>query len=476
MVPRTEPRLNPFERIQSTEGKVLLLLIGLAGLCIGVDVMMPAATSPWHAAKLAAIATYIAAGTYGTMRIVARPVRRARAHLQAIERGDYSNAVRTRRTDEFGDMLRGLESLRHSLAAAVHARDAAEHKYREIVERSVQGFYQSTEQGELLAANHALARLLGYESIEQLLAEPAGITKRLHVDAARRGLFTQQMRASGYVRGFEEALRRRDGSTVWVIESARIVNGADGQQYWEGFLDDITQRKEAEQLKSDFVSFVTHQLRTPLSGIRWMLELAKDAESARETQSFIADARLSAERLIQLVNDLLDIARLEAGRLTTEPQALSLHAVAMELVSELSPLAAAKHQTITVTGSAAPQVMADPQLMRQAALNLISNAVKYTPEGGTVHVFIEADDTSVRLHVRDTGIGISEAAQKRLFEKFFRAENAQIVDTEGTGLGLYLVRLIAERSGGTICCQSTEGAGSTFTLALPLTGSKEIAA
>jgi two-component system sensor histidine kinase SenX3 len=161
--------------------------------------------------------------------------------------------------------------------------------------------------------------------------------------------------------------------------------------------------------------------------------------------------------------------------LTTEPQPLSLQAIAADIVSELATLSAAKHQHITVTGRA-PQVLADAQLTRQAMLNLVSNAIKYTPEGGTVHLFIEADETHVNLHVRDTGIGIPEGAQHRLFEKFFRADNALVVDTEGTGLGLYLVRLIAERSGGHVSCRSTEGAGSTFTLSLPVAESGQAAA
>jgi PAS domain S-box-containing protein len=469
--------MNPFERIRSTEGKVSLLLAGLAALCVGFELLAPAErTLTWHITRVVAVLIYIGLGTYGTARIVARPVRRAKAHVEAIAHGVYTRPVRTRRTDEFGDMLRGLEQMRCALVAALDARDAADRKYREIVERSVQGFYQSTEEGQLLAANDALARLLGYESREQLLAQPVGFTRSLHADAARRHEFTQRMRTHGHVNGFEEALKRRDGSIVWVTESARIVaDPVRGGEFWEGFLDDITERKQAEQLKSDFVSFVTHQLRTPLSGIRWMLELAADAASPEETQSFVADAHASAERLIRLVNDLLDIARLEAGRLTTEPELLHLHETASALTVELKPLAVARHQTLTLTGSA-PHVFVDAQLMRQAVLNLVSNALKYTPEGGSVHLFIEHDDDTARLHVRDSGIGISEQAQARLFEKFFRADNAQTVDTEGTGLGLYLVRLIAERSGGTVTCSSREGAGSTFTLSIPLAKSNQVAA
>ncbi|HXG89939.1 MAG TPA: ATP-binding protein [Vicinamibacterales bacterium] len=464
-----ESPLNPFERIRSTEGKVSLLMGGLAALCIAFDLFEPIDPPwTWWLFEFAAVTTYIALGTLGTMRIVARPVRRAKSHIEAIGAGDYTRPVLTRRTDEFGDLLRGVEQTRQNLVAAIRARDAAEQKYRAIVERSVQGFYQSNEAGELLAANDSLARMLGYESLQQLLAEPAGIAKRLHVDQVRRSAFVRQMNLHGFVTGFEVALRRLDGRVIWVTQSARVVRDHLGRTYWEGFLDDITERKEAEQLKSDFVSFVTHQLRTPLSGIRWMLELAQGSNRDPETASYVDDAHASAQRLIGLVNDLLDVARLEAGRLTTEPQPFDLHRMAVEVVAELTTLAAARGQETTVDGAGDAVALADPQLARQAVLNLISNAIKYTPDGGRVSITTARETTHVRLSIRDTGIGISETAQRRLFEKFFRADNAQVVDTEGTGLGLYLVRLIAERSGGAVTCTSVEGAGSTFTLTLPV--------
>ena len=473
------PRINPFERIQSTEGKVFLLLVGLGAIALLFDLFEPGATLDWtwRAWQVAAMLVYIGFGTFGTMRIVARPVRRAKRHFDAIAAGDFSKPILTRRTDEFGDMLRGLEHMRQNLVAAITARDHAERKYRAIVERSVQGFYQGTEDGDLLAANSALARMLGFDSPEDLLAQPRGIAKQLHIQPARREVFVQQMRADGFVSGFETPLRRRDGGVIWVSESAlTVTDPRDGRVYWEGFLDDITARKEAEQLKSDFVSFVTHQLRTPLSGIRWMLELAQQSNPSPEVASFVDDAHESARRLIGLVNDLLDVARLESGRLTTEAQAVEVQDVTASLLQELVPLANARHQVLTQDTSAAPAVLGDPQLVRQAMLNLVSNAIKYTPAGGRISITASRDASHVRWAVQDTGIGISVAAQRHLFQKFYRADNAQMVDTEGTGLGLYLVRLIAERSGGSVSCESAEGAGSTFILRLPVADHRKVAA
>jgi two-component system phosphate regulon sensor histidine kinase PhoR len=232
---------------------------------------------------------------------------------------------------------------------------------------------------------------------------------------------------------------------------------------------DVTREREVSRLKSDFVSFVTHQLRTPLAGIKWMLELAsQSAGLPDETRSNVDDARAAAEQLIGLVNDMLDISRLESGKLSLALQRISLADVTRGVVEELGPLIQEKAHSCAVEGAeAAPAVVADPQLLRQAILNLVSNAIKYTPAGGRIEIRMERDGDSARWAVQDSGIGIPAVAQARLFEKFYRAENAVTLATEGTGLGLHLVRLIVDRFGGRIWCESEEGKGARFAFTLP---------
>jgi len=226
-------------------------------------------------------------------------------------------------------------------------------------------------------------------------------------------------------------------------------------------------------MKTDFVSFVTHQLRTPLSGIRWMLELAAQApEMAGEAGSYVEDARAAAERLIALVNDLLDISRLESGKMSVALQPTSLAKLTQGVLDDLAPVIREKGHRLSVTGDEdTAEVLADPQLLRQVILNLTSNAIKYTPAGGVISIALgrEAGPTA-RWAVTDRGIGIPEGSRARLFEKFYRADNAHTVETEGTGLGLYLVRLIIERLDGQVWCESEEGRGSTFIFTLPVSG------
>jgi Amt family ammonium transporter len=400
-------------------------------------------------------------------RRVLVPLRSLADAADRMGRGDYATPVPARFAGTIGEAGRALERLRASLAETAAAHEASQRRSREILDRSLQGFYQTTLDGRFLAANPAMAALLGYESVDALLAEPTGTTERLYVEPCQRREFVGLMDTQGFVSGFESALRRKDGRVIWVTEVARRVVDADGRTYLEGFVEDITARKETDRLKADFVSFVTHQLRTPLAGIRWMLELAEQGTLDAEVAPCVADARLSAERLITLVNDLLEVTRLESGRAVLAPEPIDLAAVTREILDKLGPAAAARHQTVTVDTSDVPPVLIDPHLLRQAVGNFVSNAIKFTPPNGSIQIRAALDGDSVHWSVRDTGIGVPPAAQTRLFEKFFRAENAQVVDTEGTGLGLYLVRLIAIRAGGAVACVSTEGEGSTFTLTLP---------
>ena len=278
---------------------------------------------------------------------------------------------------------------------------------------------------------------------------------------------------------FFEEYRISDGKGVYITISDRAVaiRDRDGKPIrLIGSANDISERKRAEQLKSDFVSFVTHQLRTPLSGVKWMLELAIDAkDNPEEMQSFIADARLSTERLIRLVNDLLDVSRLERGRQKFVPQPVDLEKLTHDAVDEINPTLLEMKQTLTMeVADNLPQPYADRQLLRQTIMNLLSNSVKYTPPEGKIDIRISADSDSVRWEVKDTGIGIPKDDQDKLFEKYYRAGNVLAVETEGTGLGLYLVRLSVEQFGGRVWCESEEGAGSTFIFTLPVVSRQEV--
>ncbi len=368
-----------------------------------------------------------------------------------------------------------LASLASQATIAIHntrlyqAMEKSRARLEHLFDSAAEGIYQAAPDGRYLTANAALALIFGYESAEALVASAVRGTER-YLDPRRHGEFARRAETEGGVTGFESQVYRKDGSLAWISENARAVRDATGAvSQYEGFVQDITERKVADQMKADFVSFVSHQLRTPLAGIKWLLELAVQEPISEEARSLIGDARESSHRLVTLVNDLLDVSRLERGSLTITPKETDVAALTAGVLQELEPLVREKgHRLVFEPVPDLPAVVVDPQLLRQVILNLASNAVKYTPRGGEIAIRLTRTGGAMLWGIEDNGIGIPKESQRQLFEKFFRAENALDASTEGTGLGLYLVRLIVERCGGRVWGESEGGRGATFRFTLPL--------
>jgi signal transduction histidine kinase len=372
--------------------------------------------------------------------------------------------------------IRLLSTLAHHAAVAIETARLFEETERQA--RRLAGIFDSTADGMMLvgpegfvvSANRRAAELLEFDPAVAEGLGLAGILLRHYASEQehRAALAALWAVIAGDAFGEGDLELPLAGRTLhWVARPAGAV--AAGAAVTLTF-QDVTQEREVSRMKSDFVSFVTHQLRTPLAGIRWMLELtAQGLPPDEEVTAFVADAREAAERLVGLVNDLLDISRLESGKILIAPAELSLADTTRGVLAELDGLVRDKQLAVDVASAPdVPNVKADPQLLRQVVLNLVSNAVKYTPAQGRVRIRFELDGGHVAWSVDDSGIGIPKDAQRHLFEKFYRADNARTVETEGTGLGLYLVRLIVERHGGRVWCESEEGRGSMFAFTLPL--------
>src|SRR6266540_6707248 len=226
--------------------------------------------------------------------------------------------------------------------------------------------------------------------------------------------------------------------------------------------------READRLKDEFVALISHDLRTPLTSIMGYLELTMDDETlGEESRSYLDVVQRNSDRLLRLVNDLLFVARLEAGELDLRRTEVDLGAVVRQSVEEARPRAAAKGIELGCEAQSVPELRADRGRMFQLLDNLISNAIKFTPEGGRVDVRLLQRGPNVRIEVVDTGIGISPEEQGRLFERFFRATTATERHIPGTGLGLYIACAIAEAHGGGIDVESEPGRGTTFCVELP---------
>lgn len=241
-------------------------------------------------------------------------------------------------------------------------------------------------------------------------------------------------------------------------------------------LHDITHLKEVDRMKTEFVSIVSHQLRTPLTSIKLFMEMLTGGDAGKlnkKQKDYLDNVQQSAQHMISLVNDLLNISRLEAGKIQLDLKPTDLKKLIGKVLQELDVIGKAHNCEINFQADfdALPKALADSSLMGQAFHNLISNAIQYSSSGKNridISINRTEDNNHLAIAVKDTGIGIPESAQKRIFEKFFRAENAIKVKTDGTGLGLYIVKMIIENMGGGIRFDSVVGQGTTFYITIPI--------
>jgi PAS domain S-box-containing protein len=235
--------------------------------------------------------------------------------------------------------------------------------------------------------------------------------------------------------------------------------------------------RELDRLKDEFIALVSHELRTPLTSIRGYTELLLDGEAGNltdEQRQFLGVVERNSHRLLHLVGDLLFLAQVEAGKLVLDVGALDLGAVASESVETARPQAEAKGITLTLATGPVPLIAGDRARMAQLLDNLVSNAIKFTPQGGRVDVRVRSLQDQAVLEVRDSGMGIPVDEQEFLFERFFRTSNATEHAIQGTGLGLAISKAIVEAHSGRITVTSEEGAGTTFQVALPLQRQAEV--
>ena len=340
----------------------------------------------------------------------------------------------------------------------------------QILESTSDGVLFVGPDGHVQAANHHAADLLGCSGMSMVGSDLGSVLRR-ECSAASTDKLLMACAGGLGVTPAEGASGDLDAPSLGRILhwEARATRDAAGRPTGLTItLHDVTQEREIAQMKSDFVSFATHQLRTPLSGIKWMLELAmQETDVPEAATSYMKDALGASQRLIQLVNDLLDISRLESGRMKASPQLVDLVELTRTVLDDLKRQMDEKGHRLSMETSGILEVFADPQLLRQVVLNLASNAIKYSPSGGDISVRLTHERDVVRWRIQDPGIGIPKESQRHLFEKFYRADNVASLETDGTGLGLYLVRLIVEQIGGHVGCESEEGHGATFYFTVP---------
>ncbi len=228
---------------------------------------------------------------------------------------------------------------------------------------------------------------------------------------------------------------------------------------------------QANKMKTEFVSVASHQLRTPLSAVRWVLNLLDGGQGQKpeDLTNYLDLIKQSNERMIKLVNDLLDVSRIEMGGIIFNPRQTNLYILVQKIVDNFSVYAQANNIAMTVDApETLPNVYTDPEKISLVIQNLIDNAIKYIKGKGEIKISLESGGKSVKVAVRDTGVGIPASQQKFIFQKFFRSDNIMKHQTVGTGLGLFIAKSVIEESRGKIWFESREGQGTIFYFTLPI--------
>ncbi len=358
----------------------------------------------------------------------------------------------------------------------------AARQYRDLFEGSLAGVYLSTLQGELLDCNRAFLEIYGFDSKEGARAR---LTFPPHSNPERRRALVREMETGGKVLDYEYQQHKKDGTPLWVLERALIVDGAQGEKLIEGTAIDITERKRAEEelrvemaerrraeqaaeaanrAKSEFLANMSHEIRTPMNGVVGMTDLLLETDLNSEQREYGEMVKASADSLLTVINDILDFSKIEAGKLEMESIDFRLWA---SIGTTLKSLALRGRQkglelNCTIEPDVPVALVGDPGRLRQILVNLIGNALKFT-ERGEVNLRIQRGEAGyLHFSVQDTGMGIPREEQSHIFEPFTQVDGSTARRFGGTGLGLAISRQLVEMMQGRIWVESEPGHGSTF--------------
>ena len=362
-----------------------------------------------------------------------------------------------------------------------------EASYHAFVDSAIEGFFRTTRDGRYLIVNPALARIYGYESPEQLRTELTDIGRSLYVDPNRRGEFQALMAQSGTVHDFISQIRRRDGSVIWIVENARTVTDDDGQfLFYEGTVEDITVQRESEEAtrralaetqeaaraKAAFLAAMSHELKTPLNAVIGFSDLMRQelfgpVNDARY-RSYICDIYDNGRHLLGMINDILDLSRVESRLLDVEDDSVSIHGA---VVAAWDAVTEDKTDVASIgieVPADMPLLRADPRRLHQILTHLLSNAVKFTPGDGRIEVRARrSQQGGVTIAVKDTGIGMDPERIGHALEPFKQLDSRLARRFEGVGLGLPLVNALVRLHEGRLSIESSPGAGTIAVIEFP---------
>ena len=403
-------------------------------------------------------------------RVFTRPIRQLARVSESIGRGDFDVRAKVDRRDELGTLASSINGMGDNLSKMVGNIESQRMRLQVILDSTTETIFAIDEHANVILVNRAVKGLLQAEpdvlagkNMRDLFAWKHGL-QAFDVDYTAEGVHTYSNLQYSDTTGAQRYVK---------LIVARIQDkAAAGKAHAIVTIHDETSSHELENMKTDFVSMAAHELRTPLTAVRGYLEMVQykqEHNDPTDVDTYVRQALKNVSDLGGLINNLLDVTRIERGTFMLTMEKVDIAASIARLVDDQRFAAEDKQLTLTRHGAERGcYVVGDPIALREVVNNLLSNAIKYTKPNGKVDVSLTQSDNSYVIQIKDTGIGIPSAGLKHLFTKFYRVHGGLDSGSTGTGLGLYIAKSIAERHRGTIEVASEEDKGSTFTVTLPI--------
>ena len=361
-------------------------------------------------------------------------------------------------------------------AETYRSLNARRERWEAVFRQTTEGIVLVDQNARIIGFNPASEEITGFTAAEAMDRDFTNVVRRTlpeNLDMNTLSPLRPVLAEGAVLTKHEELLKRKNGHKVWVEMSSSPILDPDGSiASAVVILRDIQREKEVEGIKSDFISIVSHELRTPLTAIKGFLSmiLARDFGELSDTQfHFLSRVYQSNQRMVNLVEDLLDVSKIDSGQVNLRPVPLKLEPIIQEVVADLAPKGFDNQISLKVNRkNKLPLVLVDESRVRQIFSNLIDNAIKYSLPQKEVTIDFAVRGDYLLISITDEGIGIPQTQLERIFEKFGRAPNTIGLEASGTGLGLYIVKSLVESHGGTIDVMSHEGKGSRFSFTLPV--------
>jgi len=404
---------------------------------------------------------------------LSKPIVKLTESINKVSGGNLSVKMEDiNRKDEIGELNKAFSKMIDRLQ--ISAKDLEKFKF--AIDNTSDFIAITDKDGIVLYSNKAVESLTGY-TIKEVKGKKIGslwgdlMPKEWYKELWDTVLINKK-RFSGDLKN-----KRKDGKEfIAGLSVSPILDNAGEVVFLVGVEKDITEKKRVAKAKTEFVSLASHQLRTPLSAINWYTEMLLGGnlgDLTKKQRSYLKEIYNGSQKMVSLVNSFLNVSRIELGTFMIEPEMASISDLVQKALKEFEPIINEKNIDIKYNCvGKCPLVSVDVNLTNIVLQNLISNAVKYTPKKGKVRIKISQKNKKLFILVSDTGIGIPKFQQEKLFTKLFRADNVIKVNTDGTGLGLYIVKSIVDAVGGKVSFKSVEDKGSTFTVSLPLVWGK----